>query len=522
MLVFSICLALFGCGSGTGAAPAAKPAKTPITFTVGETQSGDWGFPSPYGFYPRGPGSERMLMIFDTLTWRDDTGIVPALATKWTYNPTENSYSLELSQKAKWHDGTQFTSKDVVFTFEYTRKHPYPTDSTQDLIGKVEAQGDYGVKIYLKKVYAPFVTDVLSGYPMLPEHVWAKVTDPEKLRSPEALVGTGPFKLLQHDSAQGTYLYGANKDYYQGAPKVDQVKYMFVNPTLVPASLKNGDIDCCEVIGAQVKQVKASGTTVIAGSYDWLIKVMINQKKAPYSSKEFRQALAYAIDRDEVVKIARMGQGLPGNIGILPPDSEWYDAGAAQYAYNPQKAKEILGTLGYKLNGTYLAKGGKTLEVNLLLKSGTGKFDNRKEAEVVKQDLEKVGIKVNLQGLEPKTVDGMITKWDFELAITGHGGLEGDPDLLARFILDKSFTSARFLSDTSLTQVLGQQSAAMDPVARKSLVFKAQEIIAQDVPSIPLTYQQSFWATDGRVPLFYNKPGFVGNTRPTNKEAFLR
>ena len=74
------------------------------------------GFPSPYGHYPRGPGYIRMSLIFDTLLWKDDNDIIPALAEKWEFIEEENAYIFNLRKKAKWHDGREFTPTDVVFT----------------------------------------------------------------------------------------------------------------------------------------------------------------------------------------------------------------------------------------------------------------------------------------------------------------------------------------------------------------------------------------------------------------------
>lgn len=513
-------LGLAGC-SGTNA-PKVVP-KRADTYIIGETESGDWGYPSPYGYYPRGPGQEKMALVFDTLVWRDDTGLVPALASKWTYNAADDSYLLQLRPNVKWHDGQPFTSSDVTFTFAYAKKYHFPSDSNFKFIDHVETLGPYTVKIYLKNPYANFVQGVLCAYPMLPSHIWATVANPTSFQEPQAVVGTGPYKLVDYNAQQQSYLFEANSDYFLGKPKVKYIRFMNINPNIAPAALKVGQIDAFEMTYSQADEIKAAGFKELAGNYDWVVQLMFNQNKAPFSSMEFRQALAYAIDRKQIVQIANAGQALPGSIGMIPVDSPWYDAKAGhQYEYNPDKAKALLASLGYRQTGAYLAKNGHVLQVSLLTKAGKGSFDNTKEAQIVKQNLEAIGIKVDLQGLDPTTIDGMINQWNFDLAIEGHGGMEGDPDLLRRFVKNLSFNSARFTSDSALLSCLDAQSQAMDPKQRKALVFQAQELLAQDVPMIPLTFVKTFWAADDRIPLFFNKPGYVGNTRPTNKEAFFR
>ena len=77
---------------------------------------GDWGYPNPFNHYPRGPGYLRMSMVFDTLVWKDDKGVIPALAKSWRYDPDSLSYIFELQEGVSWHDGKPFTAEDVVFT----------------------------------------------------------------------------------------------------------------------------------------------------------------------------------------------------------------------------------------------------------------------------------------------------------------------------------------------------------------------------------------------------------------------
>jgi len=87
--------------------------------------TGDWGYPSPYAHYSRGPGYTRMQFIFETLVWKNATALVPQLAKEWKYNASDNSYTFTLQQNVKWHDGTDFSADDVAFTYKYIKEHPY-------------------------------------------------------------------------------------------------------------------------------------------------------------------------------------------------------------------------------------------------------------------------------------------------------------------------------------------------------------------------------------------------------------
>ena len=103
-------------------APAAD--ETVDVLTIADT-TGDWGFPSPYAHYSRGPGYVRMSLIFDTLVWKDENGFVPALAENWEYLTDEKAYVFHLREGVTWNDGQPFTAQDVAFTFQYIKDHPY-------------------------------------------------------------------------------------------------------------------------------------------------------------------------------------------------------------------------------------------------------------------------------------------------------------------------------------------------------------------------------------------------------------
>jgi len=174
--------------------------ETPVEYQIASytiaDSTGDWGYPSPYAHYSRGPGYVRMQFIFETLVWKDEDEFVPQLATEWQYNEEDNSYTFKLRDDVKWHDGTDFTADDVVFTFNYTEEYPYQWVDNS-IVESVEKLDDYTVKLYLSQTYAPFFQDVVGAQPILPEHVWEDVTVPEEFPPEEAVIGTGPDKLAE-------------------------------------------------------------------------------------------------------------------------------------------------------------------------------------------------------------------------------------------------------------------------------------------------------------------------------------
>lgn len=523
-LLFPRCLPLLGfaaaglllllilCSNPVGATD------TVDVLTIGDA-TGDWGFPTPYGHYARGPGYIRMSLIFDTLVWKDENGFVPALAERWEYLPDEKAYLFHLHSGVTWNDGQPFTAQDVAFTVQYIQDHPYQwVDSS--IVEGAEAIDDSTVKIILKKDYAPFLDQVAGTLPILPEHIYKDVSDPANFNDDAALTGTGPFKLVNYDKTQGTYLYEANENYYQGSPRVKQIKFLKVSLEMSAAALEKGDVDAAAVPGETVDGLENRGFEVVKSTHDSVVKIMVNHMKAPFSDVKFRQALYYAIDREELVETGMRGYALEGSPGLYASDNEWYNADQKEYSFDPAKAGQLLEALGYKKEegSSYYSKAGEELSLELLATSTT-----ERQAELVAKQLDAAGIKVNLRTVDAKTLDSLVLAWQFDLTMNSHGGLGGDPAVLNKLILDqKSFNSARYDEDTKLNDLLESQLGEMDPAKRREQVASAQDFIAQDLPSLPLYYADSFWASDNLVSYYYTYGG-VGSGVPIalNKMIFV-
>jgi peptide/nickel transport system substrate-binding protein len=489
--------------------------RTVDTLTIADS-TGDWGFPSPYAHYSRGPAYIRMSLIFDTLIWKDENGFVPALAEKWEYLPDENAYVFHLRKDATWNDGEPFSARDVVFTIDYIKDHPYQWVDTV-IVDKAEALDDSTVKITLTKPYAPFLDQVAGTLPIIPKHIYQDVSNPEEFQDRAALIGTGPFKLVNYDKAQGTYLYEANENYYQGSPRVKQIKFVKISEEMASIALEKGNVDAAVVQGELIKELEQKNFTVLESSHDWNAKLMINHKKEPLSEVKVRQALAYAIDRQTLVDTALRGFGLIGSPGLYASDNEWYNPHQEQYDYDPAKARELLEDLGYIRISDCYTKDGKRLELEMLVTS-----INERAGEMIKHQLEQAGIKVNIRSVDSKTLDSLVGEWNYDLALSGHGGLGGDPNVLNRVIIGQGFNSARYDSNPELVDVLKRQNSEMDPKKRKDLVFKAQEIYAQDMPALTLYYTNSYWASNDKID-FYFTYGGIGSGVPIaiNKMALV-
>jgi peptide/nickel transport system substrate-binding protein len=491
------------------------PAGSPIdSYTIADP-TGDWGYPSPYAHYSRGPGYVRMSFIFETLVWKNTAEFVPQLAYEWEYNASDNSYTFKLQENVKWHDGADFTADDVVFTYNYTKEHPYQWVDNS-IVDSVQALDEHTVKLYLSRPYAPFFQDVAGAQPILPKHIWENVTVPEEFLTPEAVIGTGPYMLADYSKEHGTYLYKANDSYYLGQPAVREIRFIKVAAEMAPAALKAGSVNAASIPAEVVDDISASGLTVITSPPSWNGKLTFNHQKEPLSSKKFRQALAYAIDREALVQVVFRGNAIAGSPGMLPPTSVWYNPDTPQYQYDPDRAKQLIEGLGYNLEDGQFVKDGQPLKLSLIAAA-----DYKDLGQFITQQLEQVGIDVDFQTLEGKTVDARVGAWDFDLSIYGHGAIF-DPSILQRTTLGEGFNSARYSADTELTRLLQAQLTEMDTPGRKNMVFRIQELYAEDLPALTLYYPKWYWAHDGNLPLYYTMDGIaIGVPIPLNRMCFV-
>ncbi|MCK4938065.1 MAG: ABC transporter substrate-binding protein [Methanosarcinales archaeon] len=492
-------------------------------------KTGDWGHPSPYLAYGRGPGYLRMHFIFDTLVWKDETSdLIPLLAEDWEYIPEEKTYIFNLVKNAKWHDGEPVTANDVAFTIEYMKKHPYGW-VVLDSVDRAEAIDEHTVKIYMNGPYAPFMEDIGGTMPILPEHIWKDIENPIDYVEPDAFIGCGPFKYVDFSKEHGTYHYEAFNEYHLGKPNIDRLIYMKAGDPQM--ALQRGEVDFASIKADMAETLTEEGFVAIAGPHYWNKNLMINHNKEPLDNIIFRQALAYAINQDEFVDKSLRGYGKPASYGLISSESQWANPDVLDYPYDPEKAKEMITSLGYELKDGIFYRDNEPLAFEVIVSMiGTGgQSTPDRDGEILKNQLEKVGIQVDLISLETKIADQKVINWNFDLAISGHGGIGGDPKILYEKVIQvpgskASPNTARYNKSEELNSLLDDLMHEMDPVKRQEAVFEAQNVYARELPAISLYYPTWYYAynPDAGVEWFYTLGGVSkGIPIPQNKIAMI-
>jgi peptide/nickel transport system substrate-binding protein len=517
------------CGSDEGgevAAPTASPGgeaeveQLDLLTVPGD----DWGYPSPFSFYPRGPGYIAMHLIFDTLTWKDEDGVIPWLADSWSTSEDGKAWTFKLREGVEWHDGQPLTAEDVKFSFEYGKSHISISSWFAALadVESVEVSGEDEVIVYLSRPVASFHNDIAGNMPIIPKHIWEGVEDPARFTTEEAVIGSGPFKLVSYDKEEGTYVYDANDDFFGGRPLVKRLVMRRVSDEAL--ALETGTIDEASFWGKEIDLVgdfeDDERFEVISGPSFWVLQVIFNNEKAPTNLVELREAVAHAIDREEIIDKVTHGGAILAHPGIIHPDSDWYSPDVAAYDYDPEEAERLLDSLDFvdrDGDGVRETPEGEKLSFVLITTSDYGS-DYTREAEIIRENLGAVGIECEVKALDYSTADGILREGNFHLAINGHGAIA------APSILDEPDWPANTYKSEEYQALYKEQSEETDAEERGEMVAELQAMVADDLPVFTL-YHPKMWCVfnpDKLDTWFYTKNGVaIGIPLEMNKLIFL-
>ncbi len=482
---------------------------------------GDWGVPTPFHHH-RGPSYVLTSFIWDTLIWKDDKGFIPWLADNWTSSKDGLVWFIHLRRGVYWHDGLPLTAKDVAFTFNYLKKYPFPFGAPEVSIylKSAKALNSSKVEIDLKEPYSDFISVFLGEVQIIPEHIWGNVTNPLKYMDKKAFIGSGPYKFVEYKKGE-YYLLEANENYFMGAPIVKKLYLKAVGGPMggdASLALKSGEVDAASFYGSDVDVVStfkgSSSYKILEGHSYWVLELIFNCKRYPFNLREFRESIAYAINRSEIIEKVLHGGGEVASLGITHPDSLWYNPNLPKYEYNKSKAELILDNMGFKdRDGDGIRESPNGTKLSFVVLS-VKKY--AREAELIKQQLKDIGIDVTIKIMDTKPMDNLLDKGDFFMTITGHGGISNFwPGI--KSTID---WPAHTYSNVTFQKLYDEFYTTIDKEKRKMLADKLQLIVAQDLPLIALYYPKTyciytsskpvnwFWTYSGiahGIPLWWNK-----------------
>lgn len=410
------------------------------------------------------------------------------LAESWDVSSDGLTITFHLRKGVKWHDGEEFTSRDVLYTYRVTIDPKTPTayaDAFKQVKSAV-ALDRYTFRVSYDKPFAPAMES--WGMEILPAHLLEgkDITKSELARHP---VGTGPYIFREWVAGQKLVLE-ANRDYYEGRPYIDRYIYRIIpdNSTMY-MELKSGSLD---MMGLSPVQFQRQTDTkefrscfnkyrYPSSSYTYL---GYNLRHPLFSDRRVRQALTMAINKDEIVHGVLLGMGQVAH-GPYKPGTWAYNPRIRDFDYNPERARALLAEAGWReVNGDgVLMKEGKPFRFTILTNQGNA--ERLKTAQIVQRRLKKIGIDVRIRVIEwASFLSQFIDKGNFEAVMLGWT-IGPDPDLFD--IWHSSKTGPKELNfvgykNPEVDRLLEQGRGTFDQEERKRCYYRLQDILAEDQP----------------------------------------
>ncbi|SIS65200.1 ABC transporter substrate-binding protein [Alicyclobacillus vulcanalis] len=457
--------------------------------------------------------------IYETLFYFDNTTgkQFNLLGTSFHFSNGGKTLTVALRKNATWTDGVPFTAQDVVFTFEDLKKYPdADTNGVWQQLKSVQAQGKYTVVFQFARPNIPFAEQyVLGSTYIVPAHQWKALGDPAKAKITHLnAIGTGPFKVSSFTTQD--YQFTANPHYYGGAPAVKTLNYpAFASNSSADLALASGQI---QYAGINIPNVEKTFVAADPAHNHYLfppnepVELYPNLNNPLLAMLPVREAISLAIDRNALSKIGETGYEKPAvpTSLVLPPQSSWLDpslpASYRAFTVDDAKAVQILEKAGFRKdqNGIF-ALHGKELSFNLLTVSGWSDWDE--DALLIKQQLAKVGIAVNVQeeqfsayysAINPGP--GQVPHYDLAISWTNVGPT---PYTTYYDMLDShgSFNVEGY-HNAQVDQWFNEFSSTTNSQVQHQVMYKIERLVASQLPVIPLL--------DGALWYEYNDRHFTG------------
>jgi peptide/nickel transport system substrate-binding protein len=456
-----------------------------------------------------GPSERIDSLIFDSLTELDDRRIPRGdLAESWE-QPDRLTYVFHLRRGVTFHDGRALTSADVKYTFDSIVNGSVVTSKRGFVrqVKSIDAPDPATVIFRLTEPDGWFLTDICRpAFGVVPAGSGSDASAHP--------IGSGPFRFVSAQQDDSVVLE-RNPAFFGARPRIDQVRFHIVPEAIVRAlELRKGSADlevsslAPDMIPVLRQQPSLDVTQNPGTIYAY---VAFNFDDPILARREVRQALAFATNREEIIRYLYRGQARLTD-GPLPPNSWAYEPNIAHYGFDPQKAEQLLDSAGYPRRAD---KGGTRL--TLTLKTSTEET-TRLLGAVLKEQWRKVGVDLDLQSMEPATLGAEINRGDFQLYTLRWIGANNDPEFFEFVFSSKRMPpmggNRGHYRNAQLDALLDQARIETDQAKLKDLLSEIQKIVAEDAPYL------SLWLMDN-VSVHRKRIGNV-ELSPTGDYDFLR
>jgi peptide/nickel transport system substrate-binding protein len=451
-------------------------------------------------------------LTYNALTTESPTGqYVGGLAKEWSVSEDGLTWTFTMKENIQWHDGTPFKAEDISWAINAVMADPDGWAALSNYTAgftEVKATNEKTLQIITEYPIANMEYRVSFLYAVYPKD-FSGFTTPEDLQnfSNFELIGTGPYKINIFDKDKGILILDANPNYFDGAPILDQIIFQtFDNSDAMIQALKVGDIELVTEVPQSafdtVKGFENVKTVQQAGRY--FNELIINsvpsdhdpapQRNPALEDPQVRLAIAYAINKQDLVDIVLQGLGKPGST-IVPPTlggGFWHNKGIQDIPFDLAMASQTLEDAGYLLGSDGVrSKGDVRLEFRLQFPSDNPLYP--RIADLLAGWFKQAGIVATPESVDPDSLYvAMTPTGDFDLVLWGWGP-DPDPDFILSVMTSDQFVDGGWSDSGYMNpeydQLYLDQQYAIDKNIRQQIIYRMQALVFNDRPYIVLTYE---------------------------------
>lgn len=504
------------------------------TVTVRAAITGTEDTITPYTYISGFPGWNLLMMQYDTLMQFDASGEPqPWLAESIETNDDLTEWTITLVDGVTWHDGEPLTIADVEFTFNYFVEKAAGRFA-RDLSGveSTSTDGDRTMTVTLGSPNPSFDLVALADVPIIPQHIWESVENPEEhVFESGTNVGSGPYQLVEYTEDQ-SYRFEAFENYFRGAPAVDElVVVVFADDSGPLAAIRSGEIDVIfeRISPEQIELLDAQDPIDVAQGPEFTTQ-MINYDvtQAPFDDVAVRQAIDLAVDRQDIVDTVFLGAATVGSPGWVHPDKPVYNP-AVVAETDVEAANALLDEAGYTdSNDDGIREiDGEPISFEMLTNSSDSL--RLRISELVSEMLAQIGIEVVVASVETATWEEAV--WpgfdinngrNYQMAAWGWSApVQANTIRVAELVhSDPSigFLNLTGFSHPEIDAVSEQLLTEADPDVAADLIAELQVLIAEQLPFVLLAYPDGAYAYNSEV---YDAWEFIAGQGIVSKVSLL-